>query len=337
MNDIMAEMHTPCLLGSGFYPDYCNEQCCREGACFTVVPEKGDGYYWTYCQNNLFSISIQNFVFYEDLYFEYKQPEYLSVNYYDSVSGEELNPCKPLTSNCIKGHIGCNNLYQAIYHKNIPVCSTGIIIMPEYYETYLHAKYPGDYEDPRAAFIGVDGLTDFPELVFLLRQIRNFRGTGISAKLYYEGKVAEAVSLILEKTSQHKCWCPIRNLSAQDQESLLSVATYIDNHFSFDLRLEQLARIACMGTTKLKYMFKVVHKRTITEYIQSKRMCQAECLLTSTDLNINQIAKIVGYTNSSRFSELFRKNTGMLPNEYRKLAISNTGAGRSDQGSHVLG
>ncbi|WP_429844711.1 hypothetical protein [Brevibacillus sp. FIR094] len=38
----------------------------------------------------------------------------------------------------------------------------------------------------------------------MLRQIRNFRRTGIAAKLYYEGKVAEAVSLIVEKAKAQK-------------------------------------------------------------------------------------------------------------------------------------
>ncbi|MCY9514839.1 helix-turn-helix domain-containing protein [Paenibacillus apiarius] len=322
MNDMMADMYSPCLLENGFFPDYCNERCCREGLCFSVLPEKGQGHFWVYCHDNQFSISIQNFVLYEDLHIEYQQPQYVSINYYDSVSGEELKPFKRLSCNCIKGHLGCDNLYQAVYHKNIPICSTGIVIMPEYYEDYLNAKYPGEYEDPRSAFISVDGSTDFPELVFLFRQIRNFRGTGLSAKLYYEGKVAEAVSLIIEKTSQRTFSCPMKRLSAQDLDSLASVAAYIDDHFAFDIRLDQLARIACMGTTKLKCTFKELHKCTITDYIQNRRMCQAENLLTNTDLNINQIAQIVGYANSSRFSELFRKNIGMLPNEYRKLAVS---------------
>ncbi|HCQ89288.1 MAG TPA: AraC family transcriptional regulator, partial [Clostridium sp.] len=67
-----------------------------------------------------------------------------------------------------------------------------------------------------------------------------------------------------------------------------------------------------------KYTFKSVYKCTITQYIQNKRMHEAEHILLNTDLNINQVAQIVGYKNASRFSELFYKNTGLLPNEFRK-------------------
>ena len=34
------------------------------------------------------------------------------------------------------------------------------------------------------------------------------------------------------------------------------------------------------------------------------------------------LAQMIGYTTSSRFAELFKKSTGILPIEYRKLARS---------------
>ncbi len=79
-----------------------------------------------------------------------------------------------------------------------------------------------------------------------------------------------------------------------------------------------------MGTTKLKSTFKQIHKRTITEYIQQRRIGQAEHLLFNAELSIGQIAKVVGYNAAGRFSELFKKNTGLLPSEYRALALRNT-------------
>lgn len=318
MKDIIAEMYMPCLLKSGFYPDEANQLYSPEGRCFTVFPEKGRGHFWIYSYRNLFSISIQDFVFYEDLFFEYEQPRFLSINYYESVSGEELRPYKRLICDCITGHLGNNNLYEAIFHKNIPIRSIGIVMMPEYYEDYLKTKFPNEYKDPCSSITSIDGTIHFPELVFIMKQVRNFRGTGISAKLYYEGKVAEAISLIVEKTKHDNINPSHKRVSKQDLDSLASVVSYIHDHYSLDIHLEELSRIACMGITKLKYTFKRVYKCTITEYIQNTRMSRAEHLLSNTDMSINEIAKIVGYRNSSRFSKLFRKNMGLLPNEYRK-------------------
>lgn len=75
-----------------------------------------------------------------------------------------------------------------------------------------------------------------------------------------------------------------------------------------------------MGTTKLKTSFKQLQGCTITEYIQQRRMSQAEHLLIDTDFTMGQIAEMIGYSTSSRFAELFRKSTGLLPIEYRKMA-----------------
>ena len=69
-----------------------------------------------------------------------------------------------------------------------------------------------------------------------------------------------------------------------------------------------------------KSCFKKYYDCTITEYIQQRRMSQAEYLLAYTELTVGQVAQTVGYSTSSRFAELFRKSTGLLPLEYRKTA-----------------
>ncbi|WP_243154515.1 helix-turn-helix domain-containing protein [Clostridium sporogenes] len=81
-----------------------------------------------------------------------------------------------------------------------------------------------------------------------------------------------------------------------------------------------MCKIACMGNTKFKKSFKELYKCTATEYIQHRRMSQAEHLLVDTDLTIGLVSKIVGYKSASRFSELFKKSTGLCPVEYRHLS-----------------
>jgi AraC-like DNA-binding protein len=319
MRDIQKELFETFLLRYGFYRDEGNAKCNPEGICYTLPDDKGHGYYWMYSCDNLFALSVQDWTIYEDFYIKYPQPDYLSVSYYSSISGEELTPYKRLSCDCIKGQIGRNNLYQVIYHKNIPVRCTTIMIMPEYYQNYLQTRYPGEYEDPRQAFSSVDGSTDFPELVFLLGQVKNCRHTGIAAKLFYESKVAEAISLIVHKTKATGPAAPPSYVPQQDLDRLASVREYLNDHFAFNIQLTALSKIACMSPTKLKYTFKKVYQCTVFEYIHAKRMSHAEHLLTNTDLNIQQIAQTVGYQKASNFSSAFRKNTGLLPHEYRKF------------------
>lgn len=204
-------------------------------------------------------------------------------------------------------------------HKRIPIRSIGIEVMPAYYESYLKRKYPEDYTSPLSAFRDIDQTTDFPAMAKLLYEVKNYRGSGIAASLFYESKVSEAISLVLEeyeKRGRQK----EKRLTPQDISQLQNVTAYLNDHYAFDIPLERLARIACMGTTKLKTSFKQLHGCTITEYIQQRRMSQAEHLLIDTDFTIGQIAEMIGYSTSSRFAELFRRSTGILPMEYRKIA-----------------
>lgn len=316
---MIKDIHEPHLFQNGFILEPSNTDYNSMGQCYRIDPAMGEGCYWIYAHSNLFAIVIHDFFFYEDYYLECQLDDYLSLTYYYSLSGEELNPYKRLTAGCVKGYCSDHNPYTALFHKNIPIRSIGIEITADYYEDYLKEKYPGEYISPRAALIDIDEKTNFPEMVLLLNQINSYRGTGMSGKLFYESKVAEAISLIIER-SKHSKHIKSPKIMQQDIEHLEVVTAYINDHYAFDISLKQLAQISCMGTTKLKSTFKEIYRCTITEYIQHRRMVQAEHFLANTDISIGQIAHIVGYHSASRFSELFRKNTGLLPSIYRKLA-----------------
>ncbi|MCT4686232.1 MAG: AraC family transcriptional regulator [Vallitalea sp.] len=320
MKSIIKDIHEPYLLEKGFTLDNTNKQFNTMGQCYKIDPKIGKGHYWIYAHSNLFAIAIHDFYFYEDYLLECRLPEYLSITYYDSLSGEELNPYKRLNAGCVKGYWSNGEIYKSLFHKNIPIRSIGIEITPEYYEDYLKSKYSGEYISPRSAVLSIDEDTIFPEMVLLLHQIRNYKSTGMAARLFFESKVTEAISLLIERSKRMKPKTPKR-ITKQDLENLETVTSYINDHYAYDLHLEKLSQIACMGTTKLKSNFKEIYKCTITEYIQHRRMSQAEHLLGNTDLNIGQIAGIVGYQSASRFSELFRKSTGLLPSKYRELSL----------------
>ncbi len=313
------------LLACGFQEAEPNELYSPLGKLFRIMKEHGEGFYWVYGQKDLYDIKIHDFYFYRDLLFDIETlewPECLSINYYESVSGEEIMPYRRLTAGWVQTFFGGYKPYKAIFHKNIPIRSIGIEIMPAYYEKYLKEIYPNEYISPHDAFRSIGYGSHFPEITALLRQVWNYRGDGMAAKLFYDAKVAEAVSLIFEYNRNREPIKEIR-ISAQDKRLLENVAAYINDHFNCEVSLERLSHIACMGATKLKSSFKQIYGCTITEYIQQRRMSHAENLLSLTDFTIEQIAQTVGYSNSGRFASAFRKSTGLLPGEYRRSANNN--------------
>ena len=323
MSDFIEEVYAPLLLKNGFTPDPNNKKYNPMGTCWKLSPEIGEGYYWTYGKHDLYDIRIHDFSYHRDMLMDFELPESLSIAYYESISGEEISPYRRLKAGCVKAFHG-GTPYRVMIHKKIPVRSINIEIMPAYYNKYLQTLYTKGSVYPEKIFGEIDQTFEFREMVQLLMKVKNYAGTGIAAKLFYESKVAEAVSLIVE-WSNHRKKRGVDSISARDNKQMKNVTAYIDDHYTLELSLEQIAKIACMSQTKLKYTFKRYHECTITEYIQQRRMGQAEHLLANSDLPIGQVAKVVGYTSPSRFSELFRLSTGIQPRIYREISQKQTG------------
>lgn len=88
-----------------------------------------------------------------------------------------------------------------------------------------------------------------------MRQIKSCHSTGISARLYLESKVAETISLIVEKTkTKQRPLC--HQVATQDLENLQSVTSHIKANLSRKMQIAELSKIAHMGTTKLNYTFR---------------------------------------------------------------------------------
>lgn len=318
-SNILTDYYNPLMAQHSFYPVGCPDKFGPAGQCWALAPEIGSGYYWVYAKQDLFDIKIHNFCFHDDFCLDMSVPECISIQRYDSISGEELDPYRRLSAGDIQTIVGGKQRYRALIHKRIPIHAIGIDILPAYYEDFLKKQYPDDYFTLPAAFRSVDNAADFPAMSKLLFEAENYRGEGMAAALFYEAKVTEAIALVVDAWKRQDKRAE-RPLSADDLAGLQNVVSYISDHYAFDIPLERLAGIACMSESKLKTCFKRQMGCTVTQYIQGRSMSQAEHLLIDTDFTMGQIAQMIGYTTSSRFAELFKKSTGILPIEYRRLA-----------------
>lgn len=299
--DILTDHYRSLLEQNNFLPVACPEKFSQAGQCWAISPAVGGGYYWVYARQNLFDIKIHDFYFNDDCCLDMEIPECISIQRYDSISGEELDPYRRLSAGDIQTIVGGKPRYRALIHKRIPIHAAGVEILPAYYEEFLKKQYPDLYFDLPAAFQSVDQAADFPAMSKLLFEIEAYRGEGAAAALFYEAKVTEAIALVVDawkRQSQKR----ERPLSEADLQSLQNVVSYIADHYAFELPLERLAGIACMSQTKLKSCFKRQFGCSITQYIQGRRMSQAEHLLIGTDFTMGQIAQMIGYTASSRFA-----------------------------------
>lgn len=79
-----------------------------------------------------------------------------------------------------------------------------------------------------------------------------------------------------------------------------------------------IARQLHIQPTYLHRLFREHTAKTMNEHLQSIRIQQAKLLLTGTRRSLLEIATDVGISSQQHFSRLFRKITGLSPQEYRK-------------------
>ncbi len=309
-------IHAPTLAIAGFEEIERPEGFCPLWRSYHSDGGNSRGDFHILAPSDRWQIAIHDFTLVQDALMEFKLPEYLSVAWYDSISGEEFSPYRKLRAKSIWGFYSGEGGWRGLVHGGVPVRSVSVEVMPQMSKEYLEQEYGGQFERVRDAFASLNDSDDFPELRAVLSRLWPRPGDEQRSQLYYEGKVFEAMGLIVERTKGRPSQAH-RTVSSEDRDRILNVASFIDDHCASTLKLTDLARAACMSTTKFKGCFKAVTGSTVTAYVQSRRISQAEQLLRQPDLSIEQVARTVGYTCASRFAELFRRETGLLPSEYR--------------------
>lgn len=96
------------------------------------------------------------------------------------------------------------------------------------------------------------------------------------------------------------------------------VATYIYNHYSERLILEDVAKKFNLSRSYLSKKFKSVTGFGFKEYIINVRIQHACELLLNTNKSITDIAFECGFNDSNYFGDAFRRTKGISPNKYRK-------------------
>jgi len=81
--------------------------------------------------------------------------------------------------------------------------------------------------------------------------------------------------------------------------------------------ISQLCRELAVSHTQLYRKFKSVSNKTIAEYFKSLRLNKAKILLSSTTMNVTEVAFAAGFKNLSYFSREFTTQFGKSPKEFR--------------------
>lgn len=105
----------------------------------------------------------------------------------------------------------------------------------------------------------------------------------------------------------------------QKENSLIgTVRKYIDKHYSSNIGRDEIAAAVCIAPSYLSKQFREETGQSLREYINSKRIDAAKQLMSTTKLNLTDIALQVGFENIPYFSTVFKKYCGVSPSEWKE-------------------
>lgn len=134
-------------------------------------------------------------------------------------------------------------------------------------------------------------------------------------KEFYEESAALLFSHIImtagrhQRELAHSRFVPLREVE--------EVMIYFREHYHEAINIESFVEERGYGVRSFFRNFKKYTGLTPLQYLLEVRLLNAMKLLETTNFQINEISRLVGYDNALYFSRLFHKHMGVSPKEYR--------------------
>lgn len=156
-----------------------------------------------------------------------------------------------------------------------------------------------------------------PAMQLALEQLLNCPYQGTTQAFYLESKCLELIALQLEQwrdvQPKKKTISPLKK---DDRDRVYEAKAILEQNLTNPPSVPDLARMVGLNHYTLKQGFHEWLQTTPFRYLRDQRLEQARSLLRDPQLNIQQVAKAVGYKSQSRFCDAFKQTFGITPRSY---------------------
>lgn len=108
------------------------------------------------------------------------------------------------------------------------------------------------------------------------------------------------------------------NESSVQEQLVENVITYINAHFRDKITLDDIAENLFISKYHISRVFNELSGVSVTSFINTKRLSEAERLLRDTQLSIRHITHEVGFSSESYLIKLFKQKYACTPLEFRE-------------------
>lgn len=101
------------------------------------------------------------------------------------------------------------------------------------------------------------------------------------------------------------------------ESDLLVVVDYINSNYQNpELTLKLIRNVLKIPENKISSLIKEEFSMSYKDYVHSIRINEAKRFLSTTKMNINEVADIVGYGSISTFNRVFKEKEGLTPSDF---------------------
>lgn len=179
------------------------------------------------------------------------------------------------------------------------------------------AGIPISLSEIRDKFCGRDGYFIMKDSETLQKLFTDLYHVPEKAKQgYFRAKVLE---LLVCLSAMEKHGTGEKAYFYKDQvEKVNAAMRLMTEDLSQNYTIDELAKRFELSPTALKICFKSIYGKPIYTWLKEYRIQKAqEMLMKNPEMNIGDIAFLVGYESAGKFSAAFKQKCGMTPKEYR--------------------
>lgn len=175
----------------------------------------------------------------------------------------------------------------------------------------------------------ITGKSEYPEFVKpVIRQCSKSEMLREVYRMVAEGKEEfekeEFFYLLMEQLLSEYAVFEKKGVQVPDTERLNAVCDYIKEHYSENISLEQLCRIAGVSRYSLIRYFTKYKKITPYQYLESTRINQAKLYLEE-GMEPAEAAVMTGFSDQSHFTNFFKRLFGLTPAQYQRIFTDKRG------------
>nr|WP_199000619.1 AraC family transcriptional regulator [Flavobacterium sp. ASV13] len=152
-----------------------------------------------------------------------------------------------------------------------------------------------------------------------IEQLNAITQTGIVRNLLKEGILRIILAMEIQQHTDDLCALSkdANCLTLREMEEIKELSEAIKANPEEAFTIKSLSKKSGLSPNKLQEGFKMIHNRTVNDYITHMRVLKAEILIRTSDLNISEIVYCIGFTSRSYFSKIFKEKFNCSPKEYK--------------------